>query len=133
VVTNNGSPFVLTPDFVGTDFTLTFNVGSNGWVDIGSAGNVDPLAGLGLIVNGDRSASVSLTGSLAALQALVGAPGPVRYQLGSAQGLSLSLSLLFVDTGTGLMIAFLGWSMWRCAALWVRRRRLPRRRPAACS
>jgi O-antigen ligase len=35
----------------------------------------------------------------------------------------------FAGYGLGmflLMIAFLAWSMWRCATLWVRRRRLPR-------
>jgi hypothetical protein len=35
----------------------------------------------------------------------------------------------FAGYGLGmflLMVAFLAWSMWRCASLWIRRRRLPR-------
>ncbi len=96
-VSANGSNFSLTPDFAGTDFTLTFSTDASGWVDVGSAGNVDRLAGKGIAVSGDRSASVSLTGSLEALQSYVGTPGNIRYQVGTAQGLSMSLSSTSVN------------------------------------
>ncbi|MEI7785372.1 MAG: PA14 domain-containing protein, partial [Betaproteobacteria bacterium] len=91
-VTRDGSLLSLTPDFAGTDFTLTLSVDASGLIDVGSAGNVDRLAGLGLVVSADRSASVSLTGSLQALQDYVSTPGVIRYQVASAQDLTYSLT-----------------------------------------
>jgi hypothetical protein len=68
IVSNNGTPFALTPDFAGTDFTLTFNVGTGGLIDVGSAGNVDRLAGLGLVVSGDRTASAGRLAAAAGIR-----------------------------------------------------------------
>jgi hypothetical protein len=100
IVPRDGSVLSLTPDFAGIDFTLRFNVGTGGLVDVGSAGNVDRLAGLGIVVSGDRTASVSLTGSLKALQDYVSRPGVIRYQVASAQDLTYSLTSAAVSRVT---------------------------------
>ncbi|NDB18451.1 MAG: hypothetical protein EB027_04205, partial [Actinobacteria bacterium] len=92
VVTHNGPAFSVTPDFAGTDFTVTLDVGAGGSIDVGREGNADRLAGLGLTVTGDLGQSVSLRGSLEALQNYLSIPGVVRYQVGSARDLTMTLT-----------------------------------------
>jgi hypothetical protein len=98
-ITNNGPLFSLVPDLPSVAVTATLAVDASGFIDVAT-----PASGAGITVSGDRTATVKLTGTLAALNTFLQTNGNVKISqnlLGDSLTMSLSTASSVSTTTTG--------------------------------
>jgi hypothetical protein len=91
------APISVMPDFAGSVVTVRLSVGAGGTLDVGRANKLDKAWTVGsasvanLTIQGDRTSSVTLIGSLMDIQAFLATEGNVRYSVRQDEVLKVSI------------------------------------------
>jgi hypothetical protein len=106
ITTGATTPLSLVPDFAGQAVTVTLSAGAGGLIDAGRVGAKDGSATVGsvstpnLTIQGDRTDTVTLIGSLANIQAFLQTDGNLRYSVVNDAWLKVSLASARLATTT---------------------------------
>jgi hypothetical protein len=109
LVSGAATPLSIMPDFTGTVVTVRLSAGTGATLDVGRTGMLDKAWKIGasstpnLTIQGDRTDTVSLIGTLANVQAFLQGEGNVRYSVLADSTLKISLttaSLPMTPNGT---------------------------------
>ena len=106
ITTGATTPLSLVPDFAGQAMTLRLSAGLGGLIDAGRVGARDSSATVGsatvpnLTIQGDRTETVTLIGSMADIQAFIQNEGNLRYSVVNDAWLKVSLTSARLATTT---------------------------------
>jgi hypothetical protein len=106
ITTGAKTPLLLVPDFAGQAVTVTLNAGVGGLIDAGRVAAKDSSATVGssavpnLTIQGDRTDTVTLIGSMADLQTFLQTEGNLRYSVVADAWLKVSLTSARMATTT---------------------------------
>lgn len=106
ITTGATTPLSLVPDFAGQAMTLRLSAGVGGLIDAGRVGARDSSATVGsatvpnLTIQGDRTETVTLIGSMADIQAFIQNEGNLRYSVVNDTWLKVSLTSARLATTT---------------------------------
>jgi hypothetical protein len=98
LVTGAATPISIMPDFAGSVVTVKLSAGTGSTLDVGRSGMLDKAWTLGtsttpnLTIQGDRTDTVSLIGTLGNLQAFLQTEGIVKYSVLTDSVLKISVS-----------------------------------------
>jgi hypothetical protein len=106
ITTGASTPLSLVPDFAGQSVTVTLSAGVGGLIDAGRVGAKDASATVGgasvpnVTIQGDRTDTVMLIGSMSDIQAFLMTEGSLRYSVVSDSWLKVSLTSARLATTT---------------------------------
>jgi hypothetical protein len=106
ITTGATTPLLLVPDFAGQAMTLRLSAGVGGLIDAGRVGAKDSSATVGsatapnLTIQGDRTDTVTLIGSMADIQTFLQTEGNLRYSVVNDTWLKVSLTSARLATTT---------------------------------
>ena len=106
ITTGAKTPLSLVPDFAGQALTVTLSAGVGGLIDAGRVGAKDSSATVGsvsvpnLAIQGDRTDTVTLIGSMADLQTFLQTEGNLRYSVVDDAWLKVGLTSARLATTT---------------------------------
>jgi hypothetical protein len=106
ITTGAKTPLLLVPDFAGQAVTVTLNAGVGGLIDAGRVAAKDSSATVGsasvpnLTIQGDRSDTVTLIGSMSDIQTYLQTDGNLRYSVVNDSWLKVSLTSARLATTT---------------------------------
>jgi hypothetical protein len=106
ITTGATTPLSLVPDFAGQAMTLRLSAGVGGLIDAGRVGTKDSSATVGsatapnLTIQGDRTDTVTLIGSIADIQTFLQTEGNLRYSVVNDTWLKVSLTSARLATTT---------------------------------
>ena len=104
--TGTAAPLRLVPDFAGQAVTVTLSTDLGGLIDVGRVGAKDSSATVGslsvpnLTIQGDRTNTVTLIGSLVDIQSFLQTEGNLRYSVVKDSWLKVSLTSARLSTTT---------------------------------
>jgi hypothetical protein len=106
ITTGAKTPLLLVPDFAGQAVTVTLNAGVGGLIDAGRVAAKDSSATVGsasvpnLTIQGDRTDTVTLIGSMSDIQTYLQTDGNLRYSVVNDSWLKVSLTSARLATTT---------------------------------